>query len=70
MGAVKNQPGLGAPDRLSARYGGVPVIYVESRRQLRVRRVLVQRSPVTRRIQTRFTAMQFLRLFSSYRGRC
>ena len=30
MGAVKNQPGLGAPDRLSARYGGVPVIYVES----------------------------------------
>ncbi|WP_310448907.1 hypothetical protein [Sulfuritalea sp.] len=30
MGAVKNQPGLSAPDRLSARYGGVPVIYVES----------------------------------------
>ena len=30
MGAVKNQSGLGAPDRLSARYGGVPVIYVES----------------------------------------
>ena len=30
MAAVKNQPGLGAPDRLSARYGGVPVIYVES----------------------------------------
>lgn len=30
MGAVKSQPGLGAPDRLSARYGGVPVIYVES----------------------------------------
>ena len=30
MGAVKNQPGLGAPDRLSARYGGGPVIYVES----------------------------------------
>jgi Na+-translocating ferredoxin:NAD+ oxidoreductase RNF subunit RnfB len=30
MGAVKNQLGLGAPDRLSARYGGVPIIYVES----------------------------------------
>jgi Na+-translocating ferredoxin:NAD+ oxidoreductase RNF subunit RnfB len=30
MGAIKNQPGLDAPDRLSARYGGVPVIYVES----------------------------------------
>lgn len=30
MAAVKNQPGLGAPDRLSARYGGVPVVYVES----------------------------------------
>lgn len=30
MGAVKNQPDLGMPDRLSARYGGVPVIYVES----------------------------------------
>jgi Na+-translocating ferredoxin:NAD+ oxidoreductase RNF subunit RnfB len=30
MGAVKNQVGLGAPDRLAARYGGVPVIYVES----------------------------------------
>ncbi|MBI3095491.1 MAG: hypothetical protein HYY97_11520 [Rhodocyclales bacterium] len=30
MGAVKNQPGLDTPDRLSARYGGVPVIYVES----------------------------------------
>lgn len=30
MGAVKNQPGLSEPDRLTARYGGVPVIYVES----------------------------------------
>ena len=30
MGVVKNRPGLDAPDRLSARYGGVPVIYVES----------------------------------------
>lgn len=30
MGAVKNQPGLGVPERLSARYGGVPVIYVEA----------------------------------------
>lgn len=30
MGAVKSLSGLGAPDRLSARYGGVPVIYVES----------------------------------------
>lgn len=30
MGAVKNQHGLGMPDRLSTRYGGVPVIYVES----------------------------------------
>jgi len=30
MGAVKNQHGLDMPDRLSARYGGVPVIYVES----------------------------------------
>jgi len=30
MGAVKNQPGLGEPERLTARYGGVPVVYVES----------------------------------------
>lgn len=30
MGAVKNQPGLSAPDRMAARYGGVPVIYVEA----------------------------------------
>lgn len=30
MGAVKQQPGLSMPDRLSSRYGGVPVIYVES----------------------------------------
>lgn len=30
MGAVKNRLGLGEPDRLAARYGGVPVIYVES----------------------------------------
>ncbi len=30
MGVVKNRPGLDASDRLSARYGGVPVIYVES----------------------------------------
>lgn len=30
MGSLKNQPGLDMPDRLSARYGGVPVIYVES----------------------------------------
>jgi hypothetical protein len=30
VGAVKNQPGLSAPDRLAARYGGVPVVYVEA----------------------------------------
>lgn len=30
MGVVKNRPSLDAPDRLSARYAGVPVIYVES----------------------------------------
>jgi len=30
MGAVKSSPGLSDPDRLVARYGGVPVIYVES----------------------------------------
>ncbi len=30
MGVVKSQPVLGAPERLSSRYGGVPVIFVES----------------------------------------
>jgi hypothetical protein len=30
MGVVKGGEALGNPDRLVARYGGVPVIYVES----------------------------------------
>lgn len=30
MGAVKNKPGLQAPNQLFVRYGGVPVVYVES----------------------------------------
>lgn len=30
MGVVKATPSLGMPERLSSRYGGVPVIYVES----------------------------------------
>lgn len=30
MGAVKNRRDLDKPDRMAARYGGVPVIYVES----------------------------------------
>ncbi|MFZ3141965.1 hypothetical protein [Polaromonas sp.] len=30
MGAVKNKPGLQAPNQLFVRYSGVPVVYVES----------------------------------------
>ncbi|MEW6290584.1 MAG: hypothetical protein AB1545_12105 [Thermodesulfobacteriota bacterium] len=30
MGAVKSHPGLNEPDKLATRYGGVPVVYVES----------------------------------------
>lgn len=30
MGAVKSHPGLDEPDKLATRYGGVPVVYVES----------------------------------------
>ncbi|MEA3548932.1 MAG: hypothetical protein U9R66_14900 [Thermodesulfobacteriota bacterium] len=30
MGAVKSLPGLQEPDKLTTRYGGVPVVYVES----------------------------------------
>jgi hypothetical protein len=30
MGAIKSHPGLDEPDKLATRYGGVPVVYVES----------------------------------------
>lgn len=30
MGAIKSHPGLNEPDKLATRYGGVPVVYVES----------------------------------------
>ncbi len=36
MGAVKSGEALGSPDRLLSRYGGVPVIYVESAEDLYV----------------------------------
>lgn len=36
MGAVKSDEALGSPDRLLSRYGGVPVIYVESTEDLYV----------------------------------
>lgn len=34
MGAIKLQSGLGGPDEFTARYGGVPVVFVESEEDL------------------------------------